>query len=273
MSSSSAADQVGCSLVLEVATPATVVLQTAPARRPGTVVSERLEAVSNSVPMPTQELAGPVGGRQYLVHLEPGTGTVSYEATVTTGAVTPDAVTAEARVEALRPSRYCPSDRLAGFTRATFGDIPAARPRVEAICDHVWRRITYAAGTSGPGTDAVDTLLDARGVCRDFAHLVAALCRAAGVPARIASVYAPGLSPMDFHAVVETEIDGCWQVWDATRLAPRQSLVRIATGRDAADTAFMTVVSGRVDLQHLEVVAVAGADLPADDHGGLVALR
>ena len=92
------------------------------------------------------------------------------------------------------------------------------------------------------------------------------------LPARVSGVYAPGLSPMDLHAVVEVDIDGCWQVWDATRLAPRPSLVRIATGRDAADTAFATVLSGRAELTRLNVTAVAGGQLPMDDQLGLVSL-
>src|SRR6185369_6056709 len=108
---------------------------------------------------------------------------------------------------------------------------------------------------------------------RDFAHLVVVLCRAVEVPARVAAVYASGLSPMDFHAIVETAIDGVWWSWDATRLAPRQTLVRIGTGRDAADVAFATVLSGRVELSTVEIWAIAGTDLPLDDHDGLVALR
>ena len=54
---------------------------------------------------------------------------------------------------------------------------------------------------------------------------------------------------MDFHAVAEALVDGTWRVVDATLLAPRSSLVRIATGRDAADTAFLTVIGGTVDLR------------------------
>lgn len=141
------------------------------------------------------------------------------------------------------------------------------------MCDHVAGRTAYTAGSSGPTTDAVETLLSGTGVCRDYAHAVAMLCRAAGVPARVVSVYAPGLSPMDMHAVVEAEVDGVWTVWDATRLAPRPTLVRIATGRDAADTAWATVVDGRADLRTFAVTATAPGDLPPDDHGRLVALR
>lgn len=266
------AGRVGCTLVLEVDTPASVVIQVAAARSPGNTVSERLDIVNNTVAVPVQELAGPVGGRQHLLYVQPGTVTVSYDATVSARARVSPAVTDEERVEALRPSRYCPSDRLAALAWTLFGDVPAGRPRVRAICDFVWRHVTYMSETSDPTTDAVDTLLSARGVCRDFTHIVAAFCRAVEVPARIASVYAPGLSPMDFHAVVETDIDGRWQVWDATRSAPRQALVRIATGRDAADTAFLTVTSGRAELQRLEIFAVAAADLPLDDHDVLVVL-
>jgi hypothetical protein len=85
-------------------------------------------------------------------------------------------------------------------------------------------------------------------------------------------VYAPGLSPMDFHLVVETAIDGHWRVWDATRLAPRQSLIRIATGRDAADTALATTLSGALTVTGMQITAVAPGDLPTDDHAGLVTL-
>ena len=75
-----------------------------------------------------------------------------------------------------------------------------------------------------------------------------AMCRALDVPARLASVYAPGVDPMDFHAVVEVWRNDRWDVIDATRMAPRSSLVRIATGRDAADTAFAATITGDVEL-------------------------
>jgi len=85
-------------------------------------------------------------------------------------------------------------------------------------------------------------------------------------------VYAPGLDPMDFHLVVETALLGEWFVWDATRLAPRQSLIRVATGRDAADVAFGTVLSGTAELVDMTITAVAGGDLPKDDHEALARL-
>jgi transglutaminase-like putative cysteine protease len=92
-----------------------------------------------------------------------------------------------------------------------------------------------------------------------------ALLRARDVPARLVSVYAPGLSPMDFHAVVEALVDGAWEVVDPTGLAPRRSFVRIATGRDAADTAFLSSYGGVVQLDRLSVSAVVDGDLPPED--------
>ena len=111
---------------------------------------------------------------------------------------------------------------------------------------------------------ALDTYLARRGVCRDFAHLVITFLRAYNVPARLVSVYAPGLSPMDFHAVVEAAYDGQWWVLDATGLAPRQPMVRIATGADTSDTAFLTVTRGLVALHDIQVTATIAGDLPVD---------
>jgi transglutaminase-like putative cysteine protease len=102
-------------------------------------------------------------------------------------------------------------------------------------------------------------------VCRDFAHLTAALLRANNVPARVVSVYAPGLVPMDFHVVTEACLDGTWYVVDPTCLAPRESMVRIATGADASDIAFLTTLRGVVELNYMSVSATTDDDLPNDD--------
>ena len=143
---------------------------------------------------------------------------------------------------------------------------------VTAVVEWVHGRLAYTGGSSGPTDDAVDTLLLGAGVCRDYAHLVRSLLRARDVPARLAAVYAPGLDPMDFHAVVEAWVDGAWRLVDATRLAPRPSLLRIATGRDAADTAFLTTHHGQVRFGTVTVTALAEPGLPADDHRSPVPL-
>jgi transglutaminase-like putative cysteine protease len=261
------ASTVACLLTLSLSRPTRLCVRVAPARRPGLDITERLEIRNNTVPLAAQEIVGPDGDRQHLITALPGDLSIAYEGTaVRTAAVAAQPVSTAELVEAVRPSRYCPSDRMAGFARGHFGEIAGEMDRVRAICDYVWRHVTYETDTSDPGTDAVGTLLSGRGVCRDFAHLVTALCRGVEIPARIAAVYAPGLSPMDFHAVVETAVGGHWYVWDATRLAPRPTLLRIGTGRDAADVAFSTVISGQADLSALDISATASGDLPVDDH-------
>ena len=141
-----------------------------------------------------------------------------------------------------------------------------------AVCSWVHDRLRYVPGSSRVTDGAVGTLLARRGVCRDYAHLVIALLRSIDVPARMAAVYAPGLSPMDFHAVAEALVDGKWHVVDATGLAPRQSLLRIATGRDAADIAFLTNHWANLTLVTLTVSAVVD-ELPFDDFQQPVSLR
>jgi hypothetical protein len=266
-------NQVRCALGLTVTTPAEIVLQVAAAGPDDLVLQELFSASIDGDLIPYQELPGAAGGRQHVLRAEPGQLVVVYEAEVARAPVgEAQVVTLRDRVDALRPSRYCPSDRLSGFAGSRFGQESTSLDKVRSICAYVNRHIRYLSGSSTGTTDAVDTLVTGQGVCRDFAHLVAALCRAVDVPARVSGVYAPGLMPMDLHAVVEADIDGRWQVWDATRLAPRPSLVRIATGRDAADTAFATVLSGHADLTRLQVTAVAGGRLPNDDHVSLVTL-
>jgi transglutaminase-like putative cysteine protease len=254
--------QVACTLGFDVTEPAEIVLQIAVA----VPASESLLVLSDGRPVEVSE----VPGRQHVLHAPRGLLTATYAATTQPGPVPPP-VAALDRIVALRPSRYCPSDRIVGYAARQFG---AADPvtTVRTITAWVHDNLTYEPGSSGPSTDALDTLVDGRGVCRDYAHLVATLCRALDIPARVTAVYAPGLSPMDFHLVVEAELDGVWRVWDATRLAPRQSLIRIATGRDAADTALATTLSGQLTMTELVITAVAPGDLPHDDHDALVTL-
>jgi transglutaminase-like putative cysteine protease len=110
-------------------------------------------------------------------------------------------------------------------------------------------------------------------VCRDFAHLAIALLRSKDVPARLAAVYAPGLSPMDFHAVAEAYIEGAWYVIDPTGLAPRETMLRITAGRDSSDTAFLSTVGGSLSLKTLKVSAGVNGGLPGEDPGQPVMLR
>jgi transglutaminase-like putative cysteine protease len=210
------------------------------------------------------------GTRLHQFTVGAGTLTMDYWATVTGDAV-PAAITAIDRITYLKPSRYCESDILLPTAVSEFAGLKG-RALLDAVSSWVGDKLSYVPGSSLPTDGAVRTLLARQGVCRDYAHLVVALLRALDVPARLVAVYAPGLDPMDFHAVAEAFVDGAWYIVDATALAPRQSLVRISTGRDAADTAFLTNHDGLLTLTELEVTATVD-ELPTDDVTRLVQLR
>jgi transglutaminase-like putative cysteine protease len=247
-------------------------LQVAVARTPGLTVTETLSIVHEWAGEITPvEVATPHDGRLHLVTLPPGFTRVTYEAQVRGDAIVPEPTLSDLSLYR-RPSRYIESDTFGGFAVSEFAHVSDGE-LLEAVSSWVGTRLIYVPGSSGPTDGATETLLGGAGVCRDYAHLVIALLRALRVPARLAAVYAPGCDPMDFHAVVEAYVSGGWYVVDATALAPRSSLVRIATGRDAADTAFMTTVSGGVNLDWSTVTAVADHGLPWDDLNQLVALR
>jgi transglutaminase-like putative cysteine protease len=248
---------VACSLTVSSPVPAAALLQVAVAA-PG---SEQLTVISGGEPVTPEEIAVP-GARVHRLQLAAGDTTVTYSAQVESGGCARK-VTAAEWAEFIRPSRYCPSDQLEGFASTEFDQ---GRPRAElvgAVAEWVGRRLVYTAGSSRPVDTAVDTLLMGQGVCRDYAHLTITLLRALEVPARLVAVYAPGLSPMDFHAVVEADVDGVWQTVDATRLAPTSALVRICHGRDAADTAFLSLFGGQATLGTMTVTATVDGDLPA----------
>lgn len=262
--------RVSADLVLSVLEPVRLTLQVAvawPER-----ADEALLVTCDGKPVDTIEVCVPGVGRAHVCAVPTGQVEIGYRATVPTALEVP-AVTEADEIVYRRPSRYAESDRLAPMAQAEFAGITDASDLLAAVSSWVGSRLTYVSGSSGPTEGAVDTMLKRQGVCRDYAHLVIALLRAVDVPARLAAVYAPGLDPMDFHAVAEAAVDGVWHVVDATLLAPRSSLVRITTGRDAADTAFLSTYGGQADLVESQVTATIDGALPSDDVLQLISLR
>jgi transglutaminase-like putative cysteine protease len=141
----------------------------------------------------------------------------------------------------LYPSRYCQSDKLYRLANNNFGKIVNPFTKVIALTDWIYRNVQYLSGSSNAQTSAFDTVTEQAGVCRDFAHLGIALCRALTIPARYFTGYAYLLKPADFHACFEAYLDGEWILFDATKLVPLNGLIKIATGRDAADTAIANI--------------------------------
>jgi transglutaminase-like putative cysteine protease len=254
-----------------VGAPTTLEFQLAVAPHPGAEVTEQLSITLNDKRIEPVELVGAHGSRIHKFDAEPGRLEVHYKATVL-GQTCPAPVDDIDLSTYLRPSRYAETDKFFGYAATEFGEHTDPVVLLEKVPEWVHARLKYVPGSSDPIDGAADTLLAGRGVCRDYAHLVVALLRAVYVPARLVSVYAPGCYPMDFHAVAEAFVDGQWRVVDATCLAPRQTMVRIATGRDAADTAFMDNHGGFVNLNSTWVTAWVEGMLPTDSMHDLVSL-
>ncbi len=142
-------------------------------------------------------------------------------------------------VQYLLPSRYCQSNQFTDFVEARFGAL-AGGAKIAAIRDWIAGHMSYVPGSSHAETTAVDTFHGREGICRDYAHLMITLARAADIPARIASVYAPGVSPQDFHAVAEVYLGDTWHLIDPTGMASAGDMAIIGIGRDSGDVAFLT---------------------------------
>ena len=261
--------EISSHVVLSISEPATLVFSVAVAADYGPV-DEDLAIRLAGAQLDVTDVLDLHGTRLHRVEAGVGEVVLDYSATIEerAGPARPEAVDL---IRYTRPSRYAESDSLAPTAAAEFAGIDAGPELLAGVSSWVGTRLAYVGGSSLPTDGAVRTLLARQGVCRDFAHVCIALLRGLDIPARLVSVYAPGVKPMDFHAVAEAWVDGAWRVVDATALAPRKSLVRIATGRDAADTAFLSTLSGRAELVELDVMAVVD-DLPGDDMTELVSI-
>lgn len=222
------------------------------------------------------------GNRYMRLHADPGPLTVSYSATVDLNHYRSEpANLAEVPVRQLPlevmayiyPSRYCQSDRLVKFAINEFGHLRQGHGRVQAIRDWVQKHVKFTSNTSNSNTSAVDTLIEQVGVCRDFAHLMIALCRAVNIPARMATGTDfgadPALGPPDFHAYVEVFLGDRWYIFDPSGTAIPMGFLRIGTGRDAADVAFATIfgnVQSQAPLIRTRAIQDAGAGLELPWH-------
>jgi len=150
-------------------------------------------------------------------------------------------------VEYLFDSRYCQAGQMSDFVWSEFAGLSGGA-LVLAMRDWLNQNIAYQPGSSNAFTTALDTFNSRAGICRDFAHVMVCFARAAMIPARFVSCFAPGVKPQDFHAVAEVFLadptvpgGGAWHIVDATGMADAAHTAKIGIGRDAADVSFLTV--------------------------------
>ncbi|WP_418317645.1 transglutaminase domain-containing protein [Piscinibacter sakaiensis] len=177
-------------------------------------------------------------------------------------APTPVEMLPDATLQFLLQSRYCPSDKMADRAEQIAAGKRPGYAQVQAICDWIHQNIEYRYGVSDESTDALDSLSDGAGVCRDFSHIGIGLCRALRIPARMVVGYLYQLDPMDLHAWFEAYIGDRWYTFDATQNKPRGGRIVVAYGRDAADVAFLSNY-GPLETAGMQVAVELQPDPPA----------
>jgi transglutaminase-like putative cysteine protease len=239
--------QAGCEISFESAAPTPMVLMLRPRSGVGQWVAQELYALTPAVPVTEytdsygnlcQRLIAPLG----KFHIRTTVGVETAEAIdIKAGApFTPVQELPDSALQFLLPSRYCQSDLLGDLAHQIAGNVAPGYDQVEAIRSWIHTNIEYRYGASNASTSARETVEQKAGVCRDFAHLGMALCRALSIPARMVVGYLYQLDPMDQHAWFEAFVGNRWYAFDATQEQPRGGRITIAYGRDAADVAFAT---------------------------------
>jgi len=254
--------QVGCDLTYSVTNSTSFLFNVAAARTGHQTINEESLQLSPNIRYETSSL-GTEDIQVYRLTVDPCDLQLQYRAIVE---LRPEMYNTSGIIETgysqlpnevlpyLNPSRYCESDRLTHFALRMFGNVEPGFSRVTAICDWINNNLDYQSGSTGETTSACDVLIQRVGVCRDYAHLAIALCRALCIPARYISGYAVALQPPDFHGFFEAYLGSRWYLFDATRMAPVEGFVRIGTGRDAADASFATII-GEATLTYMAVWA------------------
>ena len=260
--------RVGCHIVYETAAPTPILLVLRPRNEGNQRV--RQQQLTFSPHLSSSSFEDAHGNLTDRAILQPGENIIHHDALVSVASLPdnheppgPPTPVYQLPPETLRytlPSRYCDSDKLLNFAWKQFGQIENGLVRVQAICDWVHNNIEYRFGAGRSDISASEVLIQRFGVCRDFAHVAIALCRAFNLPARYVTGHLPDIgwvdpgTPMDFHAYFEVFLGQHWSTFDARFNAPRIGRVKVAQGLDAVDGAFSTIY-GEVQFKWFEVWA------------------
>ena len=258
--------RIGCRIAYETAFP-TPILLVLRARSDATQ-RVRQQSLTFSPHVPVTEFDDGYGNQTDRAVLQPGLTVIEHDALVdvsslpdnheTPGPVTPVDQLPPDTLRYTLPSRYCDSDKLLDFAWSQFGSYSTGLNRVIAICNWVHHNIEYRYGAGRSDTSAFEVVNQRFGVCRDFAHVAIAFCRAFNLPARYVTGHLPDIgwidpgSAMDFHAYFEVYLGQKWCTFDARFNAPRIGRVKIAQGLDAVDGAFCTIY-GQVQFKGFDV--------------------
>ncbi|MCW2545529.1 MAG: transglutaminase family protein [Frankiales bacterium] len=265
--------ELGCAFTFDAAIETTAVFQVQPGELGAVVLCS--QEWSSTPDLHLRGYTDVFGNPCTRALLPDGISTLRYDAVVlvpdeaeeidpTAAEVAPDLLPDETLIFTL-PSRYCLPDVLGSEAWDLFGLQEPGYARVQAICDHVNKHLTFQYGSTTSWSTSVDVNSSRLGVCRDFTHLAITFCRALNIPARYVFGYLPyldiddGGAEMDFAAWMEVWLDGRWWTFDPRNNSPRKGRVVIGRGCDAADVAMVTTFGGpqllEMTVKALEVTA------------------
>lgn len=106
--------------------------------------------------------------------------------------------------------------------------------KVMAMSDVLYRDFVYKSCTTNTKTTAQQALNQGCGVCQDYSHILIALCRMQGIPARYIAGFMFGEGAT--HAWVEFYSRGHWIGIDPTNdCMVDDKYIKLSEGRDASD--------------------------------------
>ncbi len=239
---------IDCELNYDVHTPSTFVFKIEAAMLATQALFDELLTISP--PLPCGRHIDALGNRTLRVTAPAGRFGIRYQASVTLQDAAPAQALEEADVADLpldvlpflTGSRYVESELMFHDAVRWIGTFDRGFARVARICQWVRDNVKYEIGTSLPYGTTRDVLATRTGVCRDYAHVAIALCRALNIPARFVVGHALwDTPPPDFHALFEAWLGGRWVLFDPTQMVDPGDLIRIGTGHDAADLPFASI--------------------------------
>ncbi len=239
---------VDCELSYQVLAPTTFVFKIEAAFTSDQTITD--ESLTVTPPSPIGRHADALGTRTLRINAQPGPFSVRYQATAVVHRGTEPEVLDETDVAELpldvlsylSGSRYVESELMFQDAVQWIGTFDRGYSRVARICQWVHDNVKYEVGTSLAYGTTRDVLASRTGVCRDYAHVAIALCRALNIPARFVAGHVMWDSPPpDFHALFEAWLGGRWVMFDPTQMATPSDVIRIGTGHDAADLPFASI--------------------------------
>ena len=165
----------------------------------------------------------------------------------------------------LMPSMHSPiTPEIEAMSKQQLPSSGSFSEGIKGLCSFIFTKFTYMPGVTDIRTPLSEVMRKRQGVCQDFAHLMIALLRAAGLPARYVSGYietdsvrgGTGLvGATASHAWVEVYMpSGVWIGIDPTNdMMEGERHVQIGLGRDYHDVPPLRGVFKGAKRQQLSV--------------------